>query len=144
VIDDPGTLPGPVNCRTSERSKWGRVQTSIVPWIFCVVKVRLNRDFFTGLVSGVTTTMTAIEVLKDGTPCLGIRFFHVRPRMEWETMRSIHRLIVISIGPPRTCTVQVTAAGSRTQVTRPGRRLGELLMGKADRARGAAGSWQLQ
>jgi len=42
--------------------------------IRCVVQVRLDCDLLAGLVSSFAPTMSAIEVLKDGAPCLGIVF----------------------------------------------------------------------
>jgi hypothetical protein len=36
--------------------------------IRCVVQVRLDRDLLAGLISGFASTMSVIEVLKDGVP----------------------------------------------------------------------------
>jgi len=40
--------------------------------IRCVVKVRLDCDLLVGLVSDVATIMSAIEIVEDGAPYLGI------------------------------------------------------------------------
>src|ERR1700732_4147985 len=92
-----------------------RVQTLDRGMILCVVKVRLNRDFLARLVSGVAATMTAIEVVKDGTPCLGIGFFICKTANGAGNHGVNHRLIVISIGPPGTCAIP----GYSRRVVRP-------------------------
>jgi len=46
VIDDSGTRPGPVNCRTSERIKWGaEFRRSIVPWSVVLFRFALIAIF---------------------------------------------------------------------------------------------------
>jgi hypothetical protein len=46
VIDDCGTRPGPVNCRTSERIKWGdEFSRSIVPWSVVLFRFALMATF---------------------------------------------------------------------------------------------------
>ena len=76
VIDDCGTFPGPVNCQTSERIKWGdEFRRSIVPWSVVLFQVRLDCDLLAGLVPGLVATMSAIERVKDGAPRLGIALF---------------------------------------------------------------------
>jgi hypothetical protein len=43
--------------------------------IGCVFQIRLDRDLLAGLVPGFAAIMSAIEVLKEGVPCPGHRFF---------------------------------------------------------------------
>jgi len=59
-----------------------RVQAFDRAMIRCVVQVRLDRDLLAGLVSRFAPTMSAVEVLKDGAPCLGI-FFLIRLNRKW-------------------------------------------------------------
>src|ERR1700744_562794 len=49
-----------------------RVETVDRAMIRWVVQVRLDCDLLAGLVSGVATIMSAVEIVEDGTPCLGI------------------------------------------------------------------------
>src|ERR1700688_1566469 len=67
-----------------------------------VVQVRLDRNLLAGPVSGVATTMSTIEVLKDGVPCLGVAFLICKTANRTGNHAVNHRLVVISIGPPRT------------------------------------------
>jgi hypothetical protein len=88
--------------------------------IRCVVQVCLDRDLLAGFVSSFAPPMSAIKVLKDGAPCLGIVFLIVRPQMDRETMRSITDWSLLASVHQEPVPSQVTAAGSCAQVTRPG------------------------
>jgi hypothetical protein len=68
----------------------------------CVVQVRLDRNLLPNTVSGFAATMSAIEVLKDGVPCLGIAFLICKTANGPGNHAVNHRLVVIGIGPPRT------------------------------------------
>src|SRR6266404_8686859 len=92
-----------------------RVQTFDRAMILGVVKVRLDRDFFARLVSEVASATTAIEVVEDGTPGLSIILFICKTANRVGNHAVNHRLIVISIGPPRTCAVP----GYSRRVVRP-------------------------
>src|SRR5260370_5272894 len=92
-----------------------RVQTFDGAMILCVVKVRLNRDFFARRVSGVAATTTAIEVVEAGSPGLGIVVCSGKTANGVGNHAVNHRLIVTSIGPPRTCAVP----GYSRRVVRP-------------------------
>ena len=45
VIDDCGTFAGPVNCRTSDRSKWGDEFRRLVPWSVVLLRFALITTF---------------------------------------------------------------------------------------------------
>jgi hypothetical protein len=97
-----------------------RVQAFDRAMIRCVVQVRLDRDLLAGPVSGVAATMSAIEVVKDGVPCLGIVFLICKTTNGPETMRSITDWLFLASAHHEPVPSQVTAAGSCAQVTRPG------------------------
>src|ERR1700688_2366240 len=80
-----------------------------------VVKVRLDRNFLTGRVSGVAATMSAIEVLEDGLPCLGVAFLICKTANGTGNHAVNCRLVVISIGPPRNCAIP----GHSRRIVRP-------------------------
>src|SRR5258705_8202675 len=104
-----------------------RVQTFDRSMILCVIKVRLNCDFFAHLVSGVAATMTAIEVVEDGTPGLSIILFICKTANGVGNHAVNDRLIVISIGPPRTCAVP----GYSLRVVRPSDSAGNYAAGNS-------------
>src|SRR5882724_7227270 len=104
-----------------------RVQTFDRAMILCVVKVRLDRDFFARFVSGVAATTTAIEVVKDGTPCPRIVLFICKTANGVGNHAVNHRLIVISIGPPGACAVP----GYSRRVVRPSDSAGNDAAGNA-------------
>src|SRR5258705_7706475 len=60
--------------------------------------------------------MTAIEVVKDGTPCPRIVLFICKTANGVGNHAVNHRLIVISVRPPRTCAIP----GYSRLVVRPG------------------------
>src|SRR6266404_2716974 len=95
--------------------------------ILGIVKVRLDRDFFARLVSEVAAGTTAIEVVEDGTPCLGIVLFICKTANGVGNHAVNHRLIVISIGPPGTCAVP----GYSGRVVRPSDSAGNDAAGNA-------------
>src|SRR6266704_228696 len=108
VIDDSGTRPGPVNCRTSESIKMGRgVQTFDRAMVRCVDQVRLDCNLLPSTVSGFAAPMSPIEVLKDGVPCLGVAFLICKTANGPGNHAVNYRLVIVGIGPPRTCAIPV-------------------------------------
>src|SRR5258706_8945955 len=82
-----------------------RVQAFDRAMIRCVVQVRLDRGLLAGLVSSFAPPMSAIEVLKDGAPCLGIVFLICKTANGPGNHAVNHRLVIVGIGPPRTCAI---------------------------------------
>jgi hypothetical protein len=97
-----------------------RVQTVDRAMVRCVVQVRLDCDLLASPVSSVAASMSAIEIFKDGTPCLRIAFLVCKTAGERETMRSITAWLLLVSVHQEPVPFQVTAAGSCAQVTRPG------------------------
>src|ERR1700692_4570044 len=83
--------------------------------IRCVVQVRLDRDLLAGTVSAFAATMSTIEVLKDGVPCLGVAFLICKTANGTGNHAVNHSLVIISIGPPRTCAIP----GHSRRIVRP-------------------------
>src|SRR5258708_20148165 len=79
--------------------------------IRCVVHVRLDGDLLAGLVPGFAAPMSAIEVAKDGAPCLGIAFFICKTANGPLNHAVNYRLVVVSIGPPGTCAIPLHCRG---------------------------------
>src|SRR5690242_21627850 len=51
-----------------------RVQAFNRAMTCCVVQVRLDRDLLSCLISRIASSMSAIEVVENGVPCLGVTF----------------------------------------------------------------------
>jgi len=51
-----------------------RVQSFDRAVVGCVVQIRLDDDLLSSFVSSVAATMSAVEVVKNGVPCLGVAF----------------------------------------------------------------------
>src|SRR6202035_3329019 len=83
--------------------------------IRCVVQVRLDRNLLPRTVSGFAATMSTIEVLKDGVPCLGVAFLICKTANGTGNHVVNHRLVVISISPPRTGAIP----GHSRRIVRP-------------------------
>src|ERR1700678_3272705 len=81
----------------------------------CVVQVRLDRNLLPGFVSGFAATMSAIEVLKDGVPCLGVALLICQTADGSRNHAVDYRLVIVRIGPPRTCSIP----GDRRRIMRP-------------------------
>src|SRR6201987_4345250 len=71
--------------------------------IRCVVQIRLDRNLLPSAVSGFAAPMRAIEVLKEGVPCLGVAFLICKTANGPGNHAVNYRLVVVGIGPPRTC-----------------------------------------
>src|ERR1700747_1975239 len=81
----------------------------------CVVQVRLDRKLLPSTVSGFAAPMSAIEVLKDGVPCLGGAFLICKTANGPGNHAINYRLVVVGIGPPRTCAIP----GHSRRIVRP-------------------------
>ena len=69
----------------------------------------------TNTVSGFTATMSAIEVVKDGAPCLGITFLTCKAANGPGNHAVDYRLVIVGIGPPGTCAIP----GHSRRIVRP-------------------------
>src|SRR6202050_3473710 len=85
------------------------------PMVRCGVQVRLDRNLLPSSVSGFTATMSAIEVLKDGVPCLGVAFLICKTADGPGNHAVNYRLVIVGIGPPRTCSIP----GDSRRIVRP-------------------------
>src|SRR5580704_7938646 len=92
-----------------------RVQAFDCAMIRCVVQVRLDRNLLPRAVSGFAAPMSTIEVLKDGVPCLGVAFLICKTANGPGNHAVNYRLVVVSIGPPRTCAIP----GHSRRIVRP-------------------------
>src|SRR5580658_10166744 len=92
-----------------------RVQTIDRAMIRCVVQVRLNRNLLPSSVSGFAATMSAIEVLKDGVPCLGVAFLICKAANGPGNHAVNCSLVIMGIGPPRTSAIP----GYSCRIVRP-------------------------
>src|SRR5580765_6860223 len=92
-----------------------RVQTLDRAMVRGVVQVRLNCDLLAGLVSGVAAIMSAIEVVKDGVPCLGIAFLISKTANRSGNHAVDYRLTIVGIRPPGTCAIP----GHGRRIVRP-------------------------
>src|SRR5580658_4136815 len=81
----------------------------------CVVQVRLDRNLLPSSVSGFAATMSAIEVLKDGVPCLYVAFLVCKTANGPGNHAVDYRLVIVGIGPPRTCAIP----GHSRRIVRP-------------------------
>src|ERR1700745_109603 len=91
------------------------VQTFDRAMVRCVVQVRLDRNLLPSTVSGFAAPMSAIEVLKDGVPRLGVAFLICKTTNGPVNHAVNRRLVIIGIGPPRTCAIP----GHSRRVVRP-------------------------
>src|SRR5580658_3122419 len=71
----------------------------------CVVQVRLDRNLLPGTVSGFAVTMSAIEVLKDGIPCLRVALLICKTANGPGNHAVNYSLVIVGISPPRTCAI---------------------------------------
>src|ERR1700689_1780534 len=81
----------------------------------CVVQVRLDRDLLARLVSGFAATVSAIVMMENGVPCLGIVFLICKTANGPGNHAANYGLVVVGIGPPRTCAVP----GHSRRIVRP-------------------------
>src|ERR1700723_2955628 len=82
-----------------------RVQAFDRAMVRSVVQVGLDGDLLSSLVSRVAAIMRAIEVVKDGVPSLGIAFLICKAADGTGNHAVNYRLVVVGIGPPRTCAI---------------------------------------
>jgi len=82
-----------------------RVQSFDRAVVGCVVQIRLDGDLLSSLVSSVAATMSAVEVVKNGVPCLGVAFLICQRANGSRNHAVDYRLVVINIGPPRACPI---------------------------------------
>src|ERR1700683_453215 len=82
-----------------------RVQAINRAMVRGIVQVRLDGNLLAGPVAGFTTTMSTIEVLKDGAPRLGIGFLICKFANGPRNHAVDYRLVIVSIGPPRTSAI---------------------------------------
>src|ERR1700741_5588928 len=92
-----------------------RVQAFDRAMVRCVVQVRLDRKLLPSTVSGFAAPMSAIEVLKDGVPCLGVAFLICKTANGPGKHAVNYRLVIVSIGPPGTCAIP----GHSRRIVRP-------------------------
>src|ERR1700721_1567732 len=92
-----------------------RVQAFDRAMIRCVVQVRLDRNLLPSTVSGFAAPVSAIEVLKDGVPCLGVAFLICKAANGPGNHAVNYRLVIVGIGPPRTCAIP----GDSRRIVRP-------------------------
>src|ERR1700730_10959280 len=70
-----------------------------------VVEVRLDCDLLAGLVPRVAATMSAIEILKNGAPRLGIALL-ICKTADGAGDHAVNRsLVVVGVRPPGTCSI---------------------------------------
>src|SRR5580700_5606345 len=105
-----------------------RVQTIDRAMIRCVVQVSLDCHFLASPVPSVAATMSAIEILKDGAPCLGIAFLNCKTPDGARDHAVNYRLAVVGVFPPGTCPIP---RHSR-RIMRPGDWSGNHAAGNAD------------
>lgn len=84
--------------------------------IYRVIQIRLDRDLLAGFVSGVATTMGAIEILKHGAPRLRIALLICEGADGTGEHAVNHSLVVVGIRPPGTRPVP----GDSRRIMRPG------------------------
>src|ERR1700761_4632254 len=89
----------------------GRVQAVDRAVVSCVVQVGLDCDLFTSAVSGVPATMRAIEIAKDGDPCLRIAFLICKTANGAGDHVVNCGLIVVGIIPPGTSPIPGHSGG---------------------------------
>jgi hypothetical protein len=66
-------FPGTGQLPDERKNQMGRrIETVDRAMISCVVEVCLDCDLLARLVSGVAAAMSAIEIVEDSAPCLGI------------------------------------------------------------------------
>src|SRR5580692_1025809 len=92
-----------------------RVQAFNRAMVGGVVQVRLDRNLLASFVSSFAATMSAIEVLKDGVPCLGVVFLICKTADGPGNHAINYRLVIVGIGPPRTCSIP----GHSRRIVRP-------------------------
>src|SRR5579864_3875410 len=81
------------------------VQTIDRAMIRCVVQVGLDCYFLATLIPVVVATMTAIEILEDGTPCLGIALLIGKTPDRARNHSVNDSLVVVGVFPPGTCPI---------------------------------------
>src|SRR6202041_3419981 len=97
-----------------------RVKTVDRAMVRRVVKVRLDCDLLAGLVPGAAATTSAIVIVEDGAPCLGVALFNCKTA-DGAGDHAVNRsLVVVSVRPPGPCPIPGHRCRSCAQVTRPG------------------------
>src|ERR1700747_2717009 len=81
----------------------------------CVVQVRLDRNLSSSAVSSFAAPMSAVEVLKDGVPRLGVVFLICKTADGPGNHAVNYRLVIVGIGPPRTRAIP----GQTRRIVRP-------------------------
>src|SRR5579863_6240432 len=97
-----------------------RVQTIDRVMTRRVVQVGLDCHFLASLVPGVAATMSAIEILEDGAPCLGIAFLNCKTPDGARDHAVNYSLAVVGVFPPGTCPIPCHSR----RVMRPGHSTG--------------------
>src|SRR5580658_1999866 len=82
-----------------------RIETVDRAVVCRVVEVRLDGDLLAGLVSRVAATMSAIEIMKDGAPRLGIALLICKAAHGAGDHAVDRSLVVVGIRPPGTCPI---------------------------------------
>src|ERR1700749_4091380 len=81
----------------------------------CVIQVRLDRNLLPSFVSGFAAAMKAIEILKDGGPCLGVAFLIGETANGPGNHAVKNGLVIMGIGPTRPC----AGPGNSRRIMRP-------------------------
>ena len=84
--------------------------------VYRVVEVCLDRDLLACLVSGAAATMSAIEIMKDSAPRLGIAPLICKTADGAGDHAVYNRLVVVRIRPPGTGPIP----GNSRRIVRPG------------------------
>jgi hypothetical protein len=77
-------------------------------------------DFLARLVSGVAATMSAIEIIENGVPCLCIAFLVCKTAERARDHAVNYSLTVVGVLPPGTCSIP----GHSRRIVRPGNSAG--------------------
>src|ERR1700733_8136889 len=104
-----------------------RVQTVDRAMVRSVVQVCLDGHFLASPVSGVAATMSAIEIFKDGAPCLCIAFLVCKTAEGVGDHAVNGSLVVIGVCPPGTCPIP----GHSRRIMHPGDSTGNHAAGNA-------------
>src|SRR5579863_5745400 len=92
-----------------------------------VVQVGLDCHFLATPVPGVAATMSAIEILEDGAPGLGIVFLNCKTPDRARDHAVDYCLVVVGVFPPGTCPIPRHSG----RVMRPGDSTGNHAAGNA-------------
>jgi len=105
-----------------------RVQALDRAMVHCVVQVRLDGDLLAGYVSDIAAVMSAIEIVEDGAPCLGIAFLIGKTADRAGDHAVNYSLVVVGICPPGTCSIP----GHGRRIVRPGHSAGNHASGNTE------------